>query len=159
MDRDGRTDAEKDDDDYREYRSIWPGSRDTNWEEYESASLLNTLNFDSGRATYALLMRGERNSVLTRCASFGPGCCKPLTKCLFTDVRLSLTCNGGRANGLAAPYRDELTGKIVHRVCINVEMVWPLLVPTFTASEKAASHTYIAKVLLHELVVSTCNDL
>lgn len=64
VDRDGRTRAEKEEDSYRQYRSIWPEHRDTNWEEYDSASLLNSLNFDSAKATYALLRRGERDLVL-----------------------------------------------------------------------------------------------
>lgn len=63
---DGRTDDEKEDDDYRPYASIWLPGTQTDWEEYDTATLLNSMDFDSGRATYALLRRGETRPVLPR---------------------------------------------------------------------------------------------
>lgn len=65
-------------------------------------------------------------------------------------MRFSIICSG--PNGLAASY-DDGNGGIEHRICINVDMVWPLLVPEFTAADKAPYMFSIARTLLHELMV------
>lgn len=65
-------------------------------------------------------------------------------------MRLSIICGG--PDGLAASYADG-DGKVVHRVCINADYVWPLMVAEFSAAEKASYRFHIAKVVLHELIV------
>lgn len=65
-------------------------------------------------------------------------------------MTLSIICSS--ANGLAASYADD-DGHVVHRICLNADMIWPLLVPEFTASEKASYRVTVAKTLLHEVYV------
>lgn len=73
---------------------------------------------------------------------------------LCPDLKLSIFCSDKSVGGLAAPDRDVDTGKVVYRICINADMIWPLLLDIYTPAEKAAYHLYLAKVILHELVVS-----
>lgn len=58
IDVDGRTDQQKASQDYRQYRSLWLND-DTTWDEYASAKALNAICFESGKATMAVLRRGE----------------------------------------------------------------------------------------------------
>lgn len=67
------------------------------------------------------------------------------------DVKFSIV--SGSTLGLAASYRDS-AGRVLHRICINADLLWPLLVPTFTVSERAVFQILIARVVLHELCVS-----
>lgn len=39
------------------------------------------------------------------------------------------------------------------RIYLDAELVWPLLIPEYTDSEKASHSFFLAVVMLHELVV------
>lgn len=65
IDVDGRTDDQKAAPDYRQFRSLWlPDSNPVpGYEEYDAARALRALGFKSGKATMALLLRGEHYPV------------------------------------------------------------------------------------------------
>lgn len=44
-------------------------------------------------------------------------------------------------------------------IFVNAQLIWPLLEPRFTASEKAGYYLVLASLIMHELVVSTATAI
>ncbi|KAG8169727.1 hypothetical protein KVR01_000472 [Diaporthe batatas] len=130
--KDGRTRAEKQKSDYREYRSLWLNI-DRN-EMYPSARRLFDLRFEAARATLGILTSEGK-------------------------LKWSVVEGVPNHNGLAMWEVDEATCDFSYRLCLSVNFVWPLLVDQYTESEKAGYQVMLARIMLHELAVSASAEL
>lgn len=75
------------------------------------------------------------------------------SKTSTTDLVLSLYNTGmqDNAQGLTNSWCDGNVWET--RIALSANMVWPLLVPQFSNSEKVSASFWIAGTLLHELCV------
>lgn len=51
---------------------------------------------------------------------------------------------------------NQGTSEFSYRLCLSVNLIWPLLVDQYTESEKIGYRVKIAMVILHELAVCGC---
>lgn len=64
------------------------------------------------------------------------------------DVRFVIAKGKGTANGITNYNHPHGI-----RIYLDAELVWPLLIPEYTDSEKASHWFFLAVVILHELIV------
>lgn len=158
-DRDGRTNEEKAKADYREYRSLWYEIDETKM--YSEAKGLRDAGFDCHQCVYSVLMRGMSTWKQMIGTDF-------ITSIPFTsianmppkDLKWSVNVNHPPAYGMTM--QDKTAGRLwpIPRCTISANLIWPLLVPQYTESEKVGYRLQIAVTMLHELTVShpQCND-
>ena len=68
-------------------------------------------------------------------------------------LRDSYTGSSHTVWGITYNHMRDVPAKTVIRIDICAEMIWPLLVPMFTSTEKASVSLMIASTLLHEFAV------
>lgn len=68
------------------------------------------------------------------------------------DVRFVIAKGKGTANGITNYNHPHGI-----RIYLDAELVWPLLIPEYTDSEKASHWFFLAVVILHELIVRFCS--
>lgn len=112
-----------------------------------------SLPFDEDHAPpYALLVYPEEFDIAAAAASW-------LEAKLTIDLGTSSTWKKGKREGGGLVYGTSVEWGADPRSCgidieLAVEIMWPLLVPGFTAKEKAACTLMVATTLLHEIAVS-----
>lgn len=146
--KDGRTDREKNEDNYRPYQALWHEINEN--EMYDNARALYHLGFDVGLATMGILY--QRKCTFSMCCIF---ICnfKLMIPCYFPLRKIGLKWGFSETsppcNGTTTTDQDWS----IH-IFLNANNVWALLTDEYSESEKVGLRVKLAATMLHELTVS-----
>lgn len=154
--RDGRTDAEKSDPNYREFIALWEEIDES--QMYTAAKGLQDVGYDFKAATMAILTRGNVTTLFQHYLPTFDCTVTSINNLMwFTDLEYSIGINIPVSNGITQTHVAlNEAGRQVrrHRCSISAHLIWPLLVNQWSESEKISLRVRIAQVVLHETFVS-----